>query len=78
MKSLRFFALSTAFLGLALTGCEPHSFVETKGLHMEHGGHHGEEHGDTHSKDEHAKDEHAKDGGVKVEAGKEESRKTGI
>lgn len=89
MKSSSLFALSTALLGLALTGCEPHSFEETKALHLEHGKHHdaghGEEHGDAaHGKDVHAKDEHAKDvhgekaPEVKLEATKEEPRKTGI
>jgi hypothetical protein len=89
MKSLSLFVLSSALLGLALTGCEKHSFEDTKGLHLEHGKHHdeghGEAHGDTaHGKDAHAKDEHAKDEHgekapeVKLEATKEEPRKTGI
>ena len=99
MKSLSLFVLSSALLGLALTGCEKHSFEDTKGLHLEHGKHHDEGHGevhgdaahgkDAHAKDEHAKDEHAKDEHakdehgekapeVKIEATKEEPRKTGI
>lgn len=89
MKSLSLFALSTALLGLALTGCEKHSFEDTKGLHLEHGKHHDEGHGDAHGdaahgKDAHAKDEHAKDAHgekateAKPEATKEEPRKTGI
>jgi hypothetical protein len=93
MKTSSLFALSTALLGLALTGCEPHSFEETKALHLEHGKHHdeghGEEHGEghgdaAHGKDAHAKDDHAKDAHgekapeVKLEATKEEPRKTGI
>jgi hypothetical protein len=64
MKLSNVFALLLAFAGLALIGCERHSFDETKGLHMDHGaGHHDEGHGDAgHGKDGHAKDPHAKDG----------------
>jgi hypothetical protein len=84
MKSLSLFAVSTILLGLALVGCEKHSFEDTKGLHLPHGKHHEEGHGDDHGKDAHAKDEHAKDAGVEKapgaspEAPKEEPRKTGI
>jgi len=84
MKSLSLFVLSSALLGLALTGCEKHSFEDTKGLHLEHGKHHdeghGEAHGDAaHGDDAHAKDEHGeKAPEVKLEATKEEPRKTGI
>jgi hypothetical protein len=89
MKSLSLFALSTALLGLALTGCEKHSFEDTKGLHLEHGKHHdeghGEGHGDAaHGEAAHAKEDHAKDAHgekapeAKPEATKEEPRKTGI
>ncbi len=91
MKLSHVFALSLAFAGLVLIGCERHSFDETKGLHMEHGaGHHDEGHGDAgHGKDGHATDPHAKDGHAekaaapahpeaKPEAPKEEPRKTGL
>ena len=85
MKSLSIFALSTASVAFALTSCEPHSFEETKGLHMEHGGHHEEHHAEEgHAKDDHAKEVHLEKGHekkapeVKPEAAKEEPRKTGI
>lgn len=88
MKSLCLFAVSAALLGFALTGCEQHSLEETGKLHLEHGRHaegHGEGHGDAgHAKEGHAKDDHAKEGHgeaapeVKVEAEKEEPRKTGL
>ena len=57
MKFSRFSALSAFIVGIALTGCEPHSFEETKGLHEEHG--HGDHHGKEHAK--HAEDGHAKE-----------------
>jgi len=81
MKSLSFFALSTACFGFALTSCEPHSFEDTKGLHMEHGGHHAE---GGHAADAHAKEVHAekthegKAPEAKPAAAKEEPRKTGL
>ena len=80
MKSSSFFVLSIASIGFALTSCEPHSFEETQGLHMEHGGHH-DEHG---AEGDHGKEGHAEKGHteqapeVKLEATKEEPRKTGI
>lgn len=82
MKSLSLFALSTALFGLALIGCERHSFEDTKGLHLGHG-HHDEDHGHHgeagHAKDDHGKEAHAESKGeAKPEAAKEEPRKTGI
>lgn len=90
MKLSHVLALSLAFAGLVLIGCERHSFEETKGLHMEHGaGHSDEGHGgDTHA----PKEAHAKEGEghaveksaapahseAKPEAPKEEPRKTGL
>lgn len=87
MKSLSLFAFSTSLAALALIGCERHSFDETQKLHMEHGAHHDEHHGEEgHGKEgEHGKESHVeKDhGGDKAkeahpEASKEEPRKTGI
>ena len=84
MNSFRLSVLFAAALGFVLSGCEPHSFDDTKGLHMDHGGHHGGEgHGD-HGADDHGK----KDGHGEVEkekaaapapeAPKGEPRATGI
>jgi hypothetical protein len=86
MKLSNVFALLLAFAGLALIGCERHSFDETKGLHMEHGaGHHDEGHGDAgHGKDGHGEKGHAEKAAApahpeaKPEASKEEPRKTGL
>jgi hypothetical protein len=88
MKSLSLFAVSTSLVGLALIGCERHSFDVTQKLHMEHGAHHDEHHGEeSHGKEEghHGKDSHVeKEHGVEKtkeahpEAAKEEPRKTGI
>lgn len=44
MKSFRIFALLSSAIVFGFTGCEQHSFDETKGLHQEHG-HHGDEAG---------------------------------
>ncbi len=82
MKSLSLLVLSTALFGLALIGCERHSFEDTKTLHLGHG-HHGEDHG------HHGEGAQAKDGGEKAPtvegkgetesgAAKEEPRKTGV
>jgi len=85
MKSLSLLAFSLSLTGLALIGCERHSFDETKGLHLEHGKHHEEHHGEgDHPKDDHGKDPHAKDKErakapeAAPAAPKEEPRKTGI
>lgn len=79
MKSLSLFAVSTLLLGLALVGCEKHSFEDTKGLHLPHGKHHGEGHGDDHGKGDHGKEDKVeKESGAAPEAPKEEPRKTGI
>ena len=77
MKSLSLFAVSTLLLGLALVGCEKHSFDDTKGLHLPHGKHHGEGHGDDHGKDAHAKDDHAKDDHAKDDHAKDDHAKEG-
>ena len=92
MKSTPLLALSLALAGIALFGCERHSFDETKGLNLEHGaGHAGEGHGEAgHAADTHAADTHEKDGHSSVEkaaeskpsahpeAAKGEPKKTGL
>lgn len=48
MKFPSLLVLSTALFAFAHTGCEPHSFDDTKGLSLPHGKHHDDEgdHGD--------------------------------
>jgi hypothetical protein len=87
MKSTPLLALSLALAGIALFGCERHSFDETKGLNLEHGaGHGGEGHGeaghaaDTHGKDGHSSVEKAAESkpSAHPEAAKGEPKKTGL
>jgi len=91
MKSTPLLALSLALAGIALFGCERHSFDETKGLNLEHGaGHAGEGHGEAgHGEAGHAADAHGKDGhsvekaaeskpSAHPEAAKGEPKKTGL
>lgn len=87
MKSTPLLALSLALAGIALFGCERHSFDETKGLNLEHGaGHAGEGHGeaghaaDTHGKDGHSSVEKAAESkpSAHPEPAKGEPKKTGL
>jgi len=44
MKSLSHLFVWMGIVGLASLGCERHDFEDTKVLHMEHGGGHGDHH----------------------------------